>query len=63
MNNFFKKFFYSKRFIAFFLSLVIFLILSLCTTLSPIEVATGLTMLCAVYIGGQSIRPSNKYKE
>ena len=63
MKEFFKKFIYSKRFIAFFLSLIIFVILLLSTTYSPVEIATGLTLLCAVYIGGQTIRASNQHKE
>lgn len=63
MKEFLKKFMYSKRFIAFFISLLVFIILLLSTSIGPIELATGLAMLAGVYIGGQSIRPSNKHTE
>lgn len=63
MKEFLKKFMYSKRFIAFFISLLVFIILLLSTSIGVIELATSLSMLAGIYIGGQSIRPSNKYKE
>ena len=54
----YKELIYSKRFIAFLLSLITFITLLSTTEQGAIELATGLTLLSGVYIGGESIRKS-----
>lgn len=59
-----QEMFLSKRFIAFLLCLIVFLILSLTTSIDVISSATGLTMLSAIYVAGESLRGSiSKLKE
>jgi hypothetical protein len=56
--------FLSKRFVAFLLCLIVFLVLSLCTDIDVVSSATGLSMLSIIYIGGESLRGSiSKLKE
>lgn len=50
----------SKRFISFFVSLIVWIVLLLATDQDPISLATGLTMLTAIYIGAETIRKSDK---
>ena len=50
----------SKRFIAYIISLTLFVIILVTTSFNPIEVATGLTMLTGIYIGAESFKPSPK---
>lgn len=54
----------SKRFLAFILSLIVFTILVIVTKWGPIEIATGLTAIGAVYIINETVRKSDeKIKE
>jgi len=53
----------SKRFLAFVVSIVLFASMVFFTSYTPIEIATGITMICAIYIGAESYRESNTNKE
>jgi hypothetical protein len=50
--------FKSKRFVAFGISVVLFLILCLTTTYSPLELAGGVSVIAGIYISAESIRKS-----
>lgn len=50
----------SKRFVAFILCLLTFILLHLKTEVEVVTLATALTMLSAIYIAGETIRKSDK---
>lgn len=52
--------FKSKRFIAFIIAVLLFILMMLCTSYEPIESATAITMITGIYIGAQSLRGSQK---
>jgi hypothetical protein len=49
----------SKRFVAFILAMIVFVIVVYTTSYTPIEIATAITLITGVYVGAQSIRPSS----
>ena len=51
--------FKSKRFVAFAISVSLFLILCLSTSYSPLELAGGISVIAGIYISAESIRKSN----
>ena len=51
--------FASKRFIAFGVSSILFVILLFTTNYTPIEIAGGLAMIAGIYIGAESYRKSD----
>lgn len=51
--------FNSKRFLAFIIAVILFTIMVYTTKYNPIEIATGIAIIAAIYIGAQSLRPSN----
>ena len=53
----------SKRFIAFLISILVFIITILITKFSPVEVASAVSILSAIYIGADTFRPSKDAKE
>ena len=53
-----QEMFLSKRFIAFILCLIVFLVLLLTTDIEPISLGTALSMLSAIYLAGESLRSS-----
>ena len=53
-----QEMFLSKRFIAFILCLIVFLVLLLTTDIEPISLGTALSMLSAIYVAGESLRSS-----
>ena len=57
-NSMFK----SKRFVAFCAAIVLFLILTYTTSFSVIEVASAVSILVGVYIGGETFRKSDTSK-
>jgi hypothetical protein len=64
MTSKIKNLFLSKRFIAFLLCLICWVVLSLTTDIDVISSATGLSMLSLIYSGSETIRQSvNKIKE
>lgn len=59
-----QEMFLSKRFIAFLLCLIVFLVLLLCKDIEPIALGTSLSFISGIYVAGESIRSSvTKIKE
>lgn len=56
---FFKKL-KSKRYTAYVIAISLFVLLTLTTSSSPLDIASGLTMLTGIYIAGESYKPSIK---
>ena len=52
--------FKSKRFIAFVVSIVLFIALLFLTDNSPMELAGALGVISTIYIGSQTLRKSSK---
>lgn len=52
--------FRSKRFIAFAIGVILFTSMVFLTTYTPMELSGAISMLCGIYIGGQSLRSSSK---
>ncbi|HPQ79967.1 MAG TPA: hypothetical protein PLG47_05905 [Candidatus Dojkabacteria bacterium] len=50
--------FKSKRFIAFTVAVILFILLLYTTDYSPMEIAGGITTITGVYIGAQTYRKS-----
>lgn len=48
----------SKRFVAFVVAVVMFVGLLLLTKYSPMELAGSISMICGIYIAGESVRSS-----
>jgi hypothetical protein len=55
-----KRMLQSSRFIAFVVSIILFVIMTFTTNYPPLELSGALSMLTAVYVGGRSFRPSEK---
>ena len=55
--------FRSKRFVAFCVGVALFVLFTYTTDYSPIEVASGITLITGIYIAGQSLRGSSKPDE
>ena len=53
-----QEIFLSKRFLAFLICIIIFLVVVLFTDKDVLAVATSLTMLSGIYVAGESIRSS-----
>jgi hypothetical protein len=54
-----KSSFKSKRFISFTISVILFLVLSLTTQHSLMEISGALSLLTTIYIGGETFRKSD----
>ncbi len=53
-----QEMFLSKRFVAFLLCLICYLILLIVKEYDPINLGLGLSSLSAIYVAGESIRSS-----
>jgi hypothetical protein len=52
----------SKRFVAYIISIILFIILTIFTSKPPLELAGSLSMLSAIYITGETVRKSETIK-
>ena len=48
----------SKRFVAFIISLILFIGMIIFTDFKPMEIAGAITMITTAYIGGETFRDS-----
>lgn len=55
-----KEIFKSKRFVAFSISMVVFVLSLILTDFEPIPMATALTMISGIYLGAETLRESSK---
>ena len=53
-----KKLFTSKRFIAFVISVILFVGILFFTQYTPIESATAISIIAGIYIGAETLRNS-----
>ena len=53
-----KKIFSSKRFIAFAVCVVLFMILIFLTHYTPMECAGALSIIAGIYIGAETVKPT-----
>lgn len=51
---------YSKRFLAFIVAIALFILMVYTTEYSPIEIATGITIITGIYISADTFRKSDK---
>jgi hypothetical protein len=51
--------FNSKRFVAYIISILLFILLTFLTKHSPLELAGAISVLSGIYIAGQTFRSSN----
>jgi uncharacterized membrane-anchored protein len=52
------KQFQSKRFLAFVVSVVLFVVLVFLTSFAPLEIASSISIITGIYIGAETIKKS-----
>lgn len=52
--------FKSKRFVAFVVSVILFVALLFLTEYGPLEIATSISIISGIYIGAETIKKSEK---
>lgn len=61
LTNSFNRHFDSKRFVAMFSAMATFIVMIYTTKYAPIELATAISMMLAVYTGSETFKPSGGF--